>query len=66
MALWRRQGWPLQAMGYERWEELADLASTPPVGPGKKVFPGSIAAQRDGPCLRLVPQIKIDRSFRSV
>lgn len=55
MDLWRRQGWPLQAMGFERWEELADLASTPLVGPRRKVFPGSIAAQRDGPSLRLVP-----------
>ena len=22
MALWRRQGWPLQAMGRQKWEEL--------------------------------------------
>ena len=46
MAVWRQQGWPLQAMGYERWEELADLAASPPIGPSKKTFPGSIAAQR--------------------
>jgi tRNA(Ile)-lysidine synthase len=53
MAIWRRQGWPLQAMGHERWEDLANLASTPPVGPWKRMFPGSIAAQRDGSRLQL-------------
>ena len=26
MALWRRQGWPLQAMAWQKWEELGELA----------------------------------------
>jgi tRNA(Ile)-lysidine synthase len=26
MAIWRRQGWPMQAMGFAQWEQLADLA----------------------------------------
>jgi tRNA(Ile)-lysidine synthase len=53
IAIWRQQGWPLQAMGYERWEELADLAGAPPIGPRAKMFPGAIAARRSGILLQL-------------
>ena len=56
IAVWQQQGWPLQAMGYERWEQLADLAcpAEPPSTDWKRVFPGSISAERDGPWLRLL------------
>jgi tRNA(Ile)-lysidine synthase len=56
IAVWQQQGWPLQAMGYERWEQLADLAcpAVPPSTDWKRVFPGSICVQRDGPWLRLL------------
>lgn len=53
MAVWRLQEWPQQAMGFRRWDELADLASTAPRGPLKKMFPGAIAAQRAGARLTL-------------
>ena len=53
MAIWRQQDWPLQAMGYERWEELAGLADTPPRGPQAKMFPGAISARRAGTVLQL-------------
>ena len=56
IAVWQRQSWPLVAMGYERWEQLADLvfASPTPAAELKRVFPGSIRAERDGPLLRLL------------
>ncbi len=56
IAVWQQQGWPLQAMGFERWEQLADLAcaADPPRGDWKQVFPGAISAQREGPWLRLL------------
>jgi tRNA(Ile)-lysidine synthase len=56
IAVWQQQGWPLQAMGYERWEQLADLAcpTEPPATDWTRVFPGSISAERDGPWLRLL------------
>ncbi len=56
IAVWQQQSWPLQAMGYERWEQLADLAcpTEPSATDWKRVFPGPISAQRDGPWLRLL------------
>ena len=27
MAVWRRQGWPMQAMGRRKWDELSELAA---------------------------------------
>ena len=53
VTVWRHRRWPLRAMGYQRWEQLADLVGTPPIGPWKQVFPGSIVAERQGPWLRL-------------
>ena len=46
MALWRRQGWPLQAMGRRKWDELSTLAlsAAPPL---QRVFPGGIMAAVD-------------------
>ncbi|NLF69953.1 MAG: tRNA lysidine(34) synthetase TilS [Candidatus Anammoximicrobium sp.] len=56
LAVWRRQGWTRQAMSFERWEELAGLVLAPPAGSfvSKQVFPGSIAASREGRVLRLL------------
>lgn len=41
--LWMAQGWPLREMGFERWEELADLIQA---DSGATTFPGGIAARR--------------------
>jgi len=58
--VWRRQSWPMQAMGFIQWEQLAgmlllsnaDCSSSTAVN--KKVFPGNVQAEiRDG-LLRLV------------
>jgi tRNA(Ile)-lysidine synthase len=48
VALWRRQGWPLRAMGLPQWQQLAAMiadatADTPRV----RMLPGKILAQRD-------------------
>jgi len=42
--LWRQSGWPEQAMGFAQWEELAELALG--AEPAKRMFPGSITAER--------------------
>lgn len=49
-ALWRRQAWPLRAMGYAEWNVLADLALAETT-PGdtiarKQILPGAISAER--------------------
>jgi tRNA(Ile)-lysidine synthase len=51
IAVWRRQAWPLQAMGYTQWDALAGLAlapQTPNSQGSKQVFPGAITAERRG------------------
>lgn len=52
MAVWRRQGWPLRAMGYAEWEALANMAADDP-GIRKQVLPGNITAERQEGDLRL-------------
>jgi len=48
MAVWRRQGWPLQAMGYAQWETLAQMATAHEKGaiPAKQTLPSAIFAER--------------------
>ncbi|MCE5301536.1 MAG: tRNA lysidine(34) synthetase TilS [Planctomycetaceae bacterium] len=53
-AIWRRQHWPLQAMGRRQWDELARMADSP--DPVKRIFPGNIAVERVADELRLRPQ----------
>jgi tRNA(Ile)-lysidine synthase len=49
MAAWRHQGWPMQAMGFAEWDQLAEMlagcgaASTELAS--KQTFPGSILAE---------------------
>ncbi len=45
-SIWRRQNWPLQAMGYAQWQQLADmvLAADGDRSPTSTVFPGAIKA----------------------
>ena len=49
MAVWRSQGWPLQAMGFAQWDLLAEMAAGGEEGPSsvprKQVFPGSVLAE---------------------
>lgn len=57
IALWRRQGWPLQSMGHAEWDLLAQLAAdalAAPYGPTRKrVFPGAVVAESAANQLRL-------------
>ena len=55
-ALWRRQGWPLQAMGQLQWDELtrAALAGAPPV---HQVFPGDVRVEVDAGRMRITRRL---------
>jgi tRNA(Ile)-lysidine synthase len=44
-AAWRARKWPLQAMGYDEWDRLAELVTGAPGGPSKICFPGEIVAE---------------------
>lgn len=48
IAAWRRQGWPLQAMGFVQWSQLADmiyhLASQAAPFSQRQTFPGAVTA----------------------
>ena len=45
--LWRRQGWPLQAMSYGHFEQLATLATGHhPANPPVQMFPGNVSVER--------------------
>jgi len=46
--LWDQRGWSRQEMGYERWNELADLVAA---ASGTRTFPGAIEARRRGDLL---------------
>jgi tRNA(Ile)-lysidine synthase len=41
MVLWRRQGWPLQAMGRLKWDELSELAISR-LAAARRGFPGGV------------------------
>ncbi|MFW5693048.1 MAG: tRNA lysidine(34) synthetase TilS [Thermoguttaceae bacterium] len=48
VGLWRQQGWPMQQMGFEQWDLLADMAlasGEPSRPPRKHTFPGGIQAE---------------------
>jgi tRNA(Ile)-lysidine synthase len=51
IALWKQQGWPLQAMGHAEWEQLAGMLAAQ--NERKQLFPGGIVAERDGSTIRL-------------
>jgi tRNA(Ile)-lysidine synthase len=49
IAAWRRQGWPLQSMGWAHWAQLAEMALAADAGEvAPQVFPGAIRAERKG------------------
>jgi tRNA(Ile)-lysidine synthase len=65
MALWRRQGWPMQAMGQRKWDELRELAAS--AEPLQCVFPGGVTVDVAAGTMRLrtMSDSTIDRSERS-
>ncbi len=44
MAVWRRQGWPMQSMGRQQWDELGELADSAGL-PVRRVFPGNVTVE---------------------
>ncbi len=50
-ALWRRQGWPVQAMGHDKWELLTAMlcsAGQDRQTPRKVLFPGAVTVEIAG------------------
>jgi len=54
VAIWRKQDWPRQAMGWDQWNQLAELAAAES-GPDRAplMLPGAIRAQKAGETLVL-------------
>jgi tRNA(Ile)-lysidine synthase len=50
-AVWRRQGWPLQSMDRQKWDELSELAAA--AGPVRRVFPGEVTVEIGAGRMRL-------------
>ena len=51
--VWRRQSWPMRAMGFSQWDQLArmlaDTNRSSPSVTSKQIFPGNVQAEiRDG------------------
>lgn len=58
VAIWRRQGWPQQAMSFAHWDRLADMVVVasdrgPSAAAKRQTFPGAIVAERRSNGLRL-------------
>jgi tRNA(Ile)-lysidine synthase len=52
VAIWRRQAWPQQSMGFPQWDRLAEMLLAS--GAQKQTFPGPIVAERAGAILSLM------------
>ncbi len=56
LATWRERGWPLQAMGFEQWDRLAEMvagADDDTAAPPRHTLPGNIDAQLSKGILQL-------------
>jgi len=57
IAVWKRQEWPMQAMGFAQWDLLADMISAcrdgPTSAPRKQMFPGGVLAESQRGCLAM-------------
>ena len=54
--LWRQQGWPLQSMSFEKWDELVAFACEAEADretAAQHMFPGTVCARKQGGVLRL-------------
>jgi len=56
ISIWKNRGWPQQAMGYDKWDDLAKLTVEEPAAdkPSKMILPGNICAERKGDLLVLL------------
>ncbi|MBX3412706.1 MAG: tRNA lysidine(34) synthetase TilS [Pirellulales bacterium] len=53
IAVWRRQHWPEQAMGFVEWDLLADMLLAEDAAPRQRMLPGCVTARRVGARLEL-------------
>ena len=55
IGIWRQQGWPLQDMNLEKWDQLLTLARTAETATKAivQMYPGGIRAEKQGGVLRL-------------
>jgi tRNA(Ile)-lysidine synthase len=53
IAIWKAQGWPMQAMSGQKWEEVASLVCREPTETQKICLPGNVVAERIGATLSL-------------
>ena len=51
ITLWRKAGWPLQAMGLSEWQRLVELIKAP--GVAMLTLPGGVVAKKEGGKLSL-------------
>ena len=42
IAVWRRNRWPMQSMGFEQWSQLAEMIQS--AAPRRRTFPANVAA----------------------
>jgi tRNA(Ile)-lysidine synthase len=52
VAIWRRQSWPQQSMGFTQWDRLAEMVLASVLQ--KQTFPGAIVAERTAAVLSLM------------
>ncbi len=49
ISVWRDKNWPMQAMGFAQWDQLAEMISdgqeSDPPKPPKRIFPGGVSAE---------------------
>ena len=55
LAVWRQRRWPMQAMGFDQWRQLAEMLTSEEshLAAAKRMFPGEVLAERAGECLTL-------------
>ncbi len=51
--LWQTRGWPMQDMSYEKWDELAALATADASAPRVIQLPGNVIAAKRDQCLTI-------------
>jgi tRNA(Ile)-lysidine synthase len=55
--VWRRQSWPMQAMGFVQWNQLSQMLfetnGSPQTAAAKQIFPGNVQAEVRDSLLRL-------------
>ncbi len=57
VAIWKRQAWPRQSMGFEQWESLAGMVIDRAAAPSARDFPGAVTAQQIGERLSLARRL---------